>query len=519
MKLRPYQSELIDQILDLPNDARTCVCAPTGAGKTVIFSEACSRYVVPAVWQPCQVLIVVHMDVLVKQTIAKLQSVGVYNIGIIAGRFKEDRRMAIQVASAQTLARRDWWKHQPWKMVILDEAHTTAFSKVGRWIMDNLEAKRIGFTATPYRLSKKEGMKTYFDSLLAAPVPHKLQEMGFLCKMRYFSLKTQQNLSGVRTSAGDYNSKDLSNQCQDPELIQAIIKDWKDKARGRRSLAFCVDVKHAIAVADAFNEAGIPAAMVSGEMSTGDRNDIYKKLEDGEILVLTSCMVVSIGFDSPSVSCLMLLRATKSKAIHFQQIGRGMRIAQGKKDCIVLDQTGNCKRLGLPESMRKFTLDEAKEVSGNAPMKECPICGEWHYGFVEVCSCGYRWPKEIRKERELEEMAIKKPKPKKFTLEEKRAIYADYIQQAYELGYTPGWSLYKYKEEVGSAPPFNWRAGSVPECSQRDYVEYLWDCGKGDRQWIQEEFFREYPGVHHKSLLFLHETLDKIEKRESRIAV
>ena len=518
MKLRPYQSELITQILDLPNDARTCVCAPTGAGKTVIFSEVCSR-AIAEVWKPCQILIVVHMDVLIGQTIAKLQSTGFYNVGIIAGRFKEDRRMAVQVASAQTLARRDWWKYQPWKKVILDEAHTTAFSTAGRWIMENLEAKRIGFTATPYRLSKKEGMKTYFDSLLSAPVPHKLQEMGFLCKMRYFTLKKQQNLAGVRVSAGDYNAKDLSNQCQDPELIQAIINDWKNIAQGRRSLAFCVDVAHAIAVADAFNQAGIPAATVSGETPMGDRQRIYSQLEKGELLVLASCMVVSIGFDSPHVSCLMLLRATKSKAIHFQQIGRGMRIAEGKEDCIVLDQAGNCKRLGLPESMRKFTLDEAKEISGDAPMKQCPRCGEWHYGFVEVCPCGYEWPKEIRKDRELEEMKVKKPKAKKLTVEEQRAIYDDYIRQAYDLGYKPGWALYKYKEDVGNAPPFSWRAGSIPGCSQKDYLEYLWDCGKGDRDWIREEFFREYPGVSRKALIFLNEGLDKIEKREARIAV
>jgi len=403
-------------------------------------------------------------------------------------------------------------------MVVLDEAHTTAFSTAGKWIMENLESKRIGFTATPYRLSKKEGMKTYFDSLLAAPVPHKLQEMGYLCKMRYFSLKQQADVSNVPLSQGDYKTKDLSNACNDPELIKAIINDWREKANGRRSLAFCVDVSHAEAVAIAFNEAGIPAATVSGETPIAERNRIYSKLESGEILVLTSCMVVSIGFDSPLVDCLMLLRHTKSKAIHFQQIGRGMRIAPGKKNCIVLDQTGNCKTLGLPESMRKFTLDEAKEVGrGDVPMKECPECGEIHYCFVQVCSCGYTWAKEIRKERELEELVVKKPKIRKLTIQEKRDIYYESIRQAYDLGYPPSWAFFQYKTEVGELPPSNWRAYSFTGCSKEDYLEYLWECSGSDRGWVQSEFFNEYPGVSHKALIFVQEAMDKIEKREQRV--
>ena len=160
----------------------------------------------------------------------------------------------------------------------------------------------------------------------------------------------------------------------------------------------------------AFRKAGITADTVDGSTSIKERRRMYDALGEGELMVLTSCNVISIGFDEPSVEVGLMLRPTQSSALHFQQLGRVMRISPqtGKDVGIILDQAGNLQRLGFPEDIREYTLPTRKESKGGggaAPLKPCPVCGRVIYAFIVRCpGCGHQWVKD--RPLNLEDMVV-----------------------------------------------------------------------------------------------------------------
>ena len=396
------------------------------------------------------------------------------------------------------MAHRQWWHAKSWKLIVLDEAHCTAFSKVGRWLVENLRCKRLGFTATPYRLSSREGMKDCFDNLLAAPIPAKLQEMGFLSPMKYYSMKLQPALEKVRTVDGEFSQSDLSNACNSPQLIAAAVKEWKAKALDTPTLAFCVNVEHANAVAKEFLKNRISSAVVTGNTPTKKRNRLYQSLTDGDIKVLASCMVISIGFDLPIAQTGLMLRPTKSKALHFQQIGRLMRPAPGKDFGLILDQAGNCRRHGLPESISAFRLDEQQEPL-EAPMKECPECRMLQFAFTQVCpDCGFEFPqREQFYSTELVELIP--PSFEKASKDPRKDAYRRMLKEAYIRGYKPGYATYAYRDLYGTWPQQEWRKKSI-ECSPADYLKYLFGRD-ANPEFVRKEFRREFGAESDKILI------------------
>ncbi|XQQ07677.1 MAG: DEAD/DEAH box helicase [Leptolyngbya sp. IPPAS B-1204] len=225
--------------------------------------------------------------------------------------------------------------------------------------------------------------------------------MGYLAPMQYYGVPSgsEINLSEVRTVAGDYDERDLKNACDRPELVQRIVEEWHRLTPGKRTIAFCVDVEHARHVAEAFKASGVAAAVVDGSTPIKERHQLYQDLGAGWLLVLTSCNVISIGFDEPSVEVGLLLRPTQSRALHYQQVGRLLRISPvtGKTCGIILDQAGNLRRLGFPEDIKEYHLPTSKEpgTTETTPTKQCPHCNRLVWGFVMTCpSCRYVWETE-----------------------------------------------------------------------------------------------------------------------------
>ncbi|NJN86484.1 MAG: DEAD/DEAH box helicase family protein, partial [Leptolyngbyaceae cyanobacterium SL_7_1] len=338
--LRPYQVNLIKDLYAKLGEGhqRVAVIAGTGAGKTVIAGQICAH----AESRGRRLLFLVHLDVLVGQTYDKMQAFGLH-CGFIKAGWREDPTAPIQIASIQTMMKRSWWRQWHADVVLYDEGHTTIFSQVGQTLLykTHPQAIHLALTATPYRLGKEQ-LGDHMDTLVASPVPSEIQRMGFLAPMKYYGMPANEqiDLSEVRTVGGDFDERDLKNACDRPELVERIVEEWFRLAPDRRTIAFCVDVEHARHVADAFRSAGIAAGVVDGSTSLKDRQRLYTDLRDGNLVVLTSCNVISIGFDEPSVEVGLLLRPTQSRALHFQQIGRVMRIspATGKTHGIILDQ-------------------------------------------------------------------------------------------------------------------------------------------------------------------------------------
>jgi len=247
----------------------------------------------------------------------------------------------------------------------------------------------LGLTATPWRLSKKESLGDIYSGLVCAPMPKELIESGFLSKPSYYGLNfVNADLDGVHITAGDYNVQQLNTVCDRPELIKQICSTWQDLAPGRPTIAFAVGVTHANNIAQNFANIHIPSAVVTGKTPIPIRNKLYQQLARGELLVLASCAALSEGFDVPEVSCVVLARPTQSKALYFQQLGRGLRLAKDKTDCLVLDQSGNVMKHGFIEDLDCVELhpsDKSNKEKGKAPLKICPLdkggCGTYVYSF------------------------------------------------------------------------------------------------------------------------------------------
>lgn len=505
-KLRPYQVQLINDLYVKMRQGhrRIAIVAGTGAGKTVIGGQICAQ----AEAKGLKLLFLVHLDVLVGQTHDKMQSFGLH-CGFIKSGWPEVPDAPIQIASIQTMAKRDWWRQWPADVVFYDEGHTTVFSQIGQEVMYTTHPKAIhlAMTATPYRLGPEQ-LGEHMETLVASPVPSELQKMGFLASMRYFSMpaESQMDLDGVRTMAGDFDERDLKNACDRPELIQKIVTEWQRLTPGKRTIAFCVDVGHARHVADAFNEAGIPAAVVAGSTPIKERQRLYRALGSGEILVLTSCNVISIGFDEPSVEVGLLLRPTQSVALHHQQIGRVMRISPGtgKTGGIILDQAGNVQRLGIPEDIQEYSLPSTREASaeGEVPKKQCPQCQAVVLSFATECPhCRYEWPSDrpVCAEDLVEVVSLEQLRQ---TDDERllRKFFQVQRQRTFQRGHAPNWARRAYYDQIGRWPEEVWARYSIfgeqPTLKDKlTYQRYLGAIAQKQGktlEWIVQEFELEF---------------------------
>ncbi|MGJ3246291.1 MAG: DEAD/DEAH box helicase [Elainellaceae cyanobacterium] len=503
--LRPYQVQLINDLYRTINQGyrRIAIVAGTGAGKTVIGGQICAH----ADERGCWLLFIVHLDVLVGQTYDKMQSFGL-RCGFIKAGWREDPTAPIQIGSIQTMAKRNWWRKWPASIVFFDEAHTTAFSQVGQEILYQTHplAIHLGMTATPYRLGSGQ-MGDHFQTLVASPVPTELQQMGFLASMKYYGVPAdgQINLDGIRIIAGDYDERDLKNACDRPELVQKIVDEWHRLTPGKRTIAFCVDIEHARHVAEAFQAAGIPAATVEGGTPIKTRRRLYDDLGAGRLLMLSSCNVISIGFDEPSVEVGLLLRPTQSRALHYQQIGRVMRISPhtDKIHGIILDQAGNLQRLGFPEDIKHYRLPTSKDPQGSSapPTKQCPDCNRLVWAFVTECpECHYHWriEQQIQTDNLIELMSQEQFQHVETDTMVK--IFQMQRRQSFEEGQTPNLARRLFFQQVGQWPNEDWYQGAIfgnaPTLDdKRAYKAYLIAIAQQHRRslaWVIREFEKEF---------------------------
>jgi superfamily II DNA or RNA helicase len=514
--LRPYQIELIkDLYLKLGQGCkRVAIIAGTGAGKTVISGKICAD----AEARGLRLLFLVHLDVLVGQTYQKMRSFGLH-CGFIKSGWQEDPKAPIQIASIQTMSKRSWWRNWRADVVFYDEGHTTVFSQIGQQVMyeTHAQAVHLAMTATPYRLGREQ-LGDHMQAFVASPVPGILQQMGYLASMKYYGLPiaSQVNLDGIRTIAGDYDERDLKNACDRPELIQHTVSEWQRLTPNKRTIAFCVDVEHARHVAEAFNAVGVPADTVDGSTPIKTRHQLYTDLGAGRLLVLTSCNVISIGFDEPSVEVGLLLRPTQSRALHHQQIGRVMRISPttGKTHGIILDQAGNLQRLGFPEDIREYRLPTSREpdTSEIPPNKQCPDCNRFVWGFVLTCpDCGYLW--ETKTQIHTDEMVEVISEEQLRRLEEQKMMEFFRIQRrkTFLENAAPAWTKRVFFEKFKCLPKSEWTRNAIfgenPSLNDKfAYKHYLSAIAQRQGKsisWVIDEFQQEF-GIENWQEVFLN---------------
>ena len=468
--LRPYQENLIKNagVVLRQGKKAPILVLPTGGGKTVVFSEICKR----AKGQNSKILILVHRRELIKQSAKKLEDINL-KYGVIAAGFKSSKHH-VQIASVQTLVRRLVTTVFTPDLIIIDEAHHAV---AGSWkkIIDQWpNAIRIGCTATPCRLDGKPlGQNNLFDHLILGPSIPKLVEHNYLAPHKVFAAPQKLQLKQLKTRGGDYAKEELEEEIKRADITGDAVEQYKKHANNLPAIAFCISVNHAISVKQKFNDAGIKADIITGEMDTADRDQVINDLSSGSIQVLVSIEVISEGFDLPICSCAILLRPTKSLSLFLQQCGRILR-PQKNKTAIILDHVGNTFVHGFVDEEREWSLTakvKSRKSGDRAPAVQ--TCKQCFAAFrpQRVCpSCGYEIPIKARvlTEEEGELIELKKAETKlriqeKAELEKKqlslliaKAQTLDDLKKVAQIqGYKEGWAhqVYKARQKRGQINP------------------------------------------------------------------
>lgn len=333
-ELRPYQQQARDRI-HAEWDAghtRTLLVLPTGTGKTIVFASVAADQVRAG----DRVLILAHRGELLEQAADKLQrSTGLVSAVEKAESTCLDSWFRVVVGSVQTLqrtARLERFPQDYFGTIIIDEAHH-AITDGYRRILDYFEsAKVLGVTATPDR-GDMRNLGEVFDSLA---YEYKLTDAikeGYLCKIMAQTIPLQLDISSVTLSGGDYAVADLGTAL-DPYLEQ-IAAEMAVRCKGRKTVVFLPLIRTSQKFRDLLNAKGFRAAEVNGQ--SADRKEVLADFDAGKYNVLCNSMLLTEGWDCPSVDCVVVLRPTKVRSLYSQMVGRGTRLSPGKTDLLLLD--------------------------------------------------------------------------------------------------------------------------------------------------------------------------------------
>ncbi len=394
-QLRDYQEDIIhDTFLAWDDGHRNVLLQlPTGAGKTVTFTEIIRRANVPTV-------VLAHRLELVSQTSLALARAGIQH-GLMSpaeairsiiqlhlqtqGKSFFNPTSSILVASVDTLIRRDpnWLSRV--KLVVVDEAaHVLRDNKWGRAVDMFPSARGLLVTATPLRADGRglgrqgDGIA---DVLIEGPSMRQLITRGYLSEYRVFAPPNNLDLSPVTiTASGDYSPKPLSAAVTKAHITGNIVEHYKRHGGGQvgrppLGITFAVSVEAAQELATAYTAAGVPAVCLHADTGISERAAIMRQFREGNIQQLVNVDILAEGVDVPAVSCVSLARPTASYGLHMQQIGRGLRPAEGKKHAIILDHVGNVTRHGMPDEPRVWSLESRDRKSrgntGTIPLRTC----------------------------------------------------------------------------------------------------------------------------------------------------
>ena len=393
LTLRPYQVDAIEQArAALRGGAKNVlICAPTGAGKTVLASHLIDE----SKRKGRRSAFVVDRLSLIGQTSETFDRYGIDH-GVIQGDHERFRpSLQVQICSIQTVARRRWPDAD---LIVVDECHT-----VTEPVKKRIEPRNtvcIGLTATPFT----KGLGKLYDAIVNVTTTNALIEEGFLAPYRIFSC-AEPNMDGVRVVAGEYEEKETEKRAL--QVVGDVVAEYIKHGEGRKFICSAVNTIHVEELQRQFLSAGINVATYTYRDKDEDRADTVAEFRkpDSAIRGLITVTAASKGFDIPDIGCVIMARPLrKSLAEHIQFFGRGLRIAPGKVDCLVLCHSGNCVRF-WDETTDFFAngwseLDDGKKKEKPKPkpkedaeMAKCPNCGHLHVGAPHCPACGHEYPR------------------------------------------------------------------------------------------------------------------------------
>jgi DNA repair protein RadD len=413
IQLRPYQLDGINQMRSLMRQGCKSILytAPTGSGKTALTAHMLHT----AASRGHRSLFICHRRELIHQSAEAFDKEGL-KYGIISAGFTEDRKQVVQIASIQTFSQRYQSQISP-RLIIWDECHHIASKSWSAIFAHFKGAYHIGLTATPQRLDGA-GLYPTFQKLVVGPSVSDLISQGYLSPYRLYA-PSQPDTTGLHIRMGDYEKKELESAVDRPSITGDAVSHYKRLANGKRAIVFAVSIQHSKNVVARFQQEGIHAEHVDGETPEDERDRAIEDFKRGDIRILSNVELFGEGLDIPGVEAIILLRPTQSLGLYLQQLGRGLRISEGKQTAIILDHAGNCQRHGLPDEERTWSLaghmaKRSNVENSNGSVKICPSCFAAQESKWNFCQfCGWQFPIKPRevpeKEGELEEItAIKR---------------------------------------------------------------------------------------------------------------
>lgn len=372
MELRPYQQEAKDSIFEQWESVdKTLLVLPTGCGKTIVFAKVAEE----CVRRGKRVLIMAHRGELLEQASDKIYK----TTGLRCAVEKAEETclgswFRIVVGSVQSLQREKRLSRFPddyFDAIIIDEAHhciSDGYQKVLKYFSD---AKVLGVTATPDR-GDMQNLGQYFETLAYEYTLPKAIREGYLSPIKALTIPLKLDLSGVGIQAGDFKSGEIATAL-DPYLEQ-IVDEMENYCKDRKTVVFLPLIKTSQKFRDILNAHGFQAAEVNG--NSDDRAEILEAFDRGDYNVLCNSMLLTEGWDCPSVDCIIVLRPTKVRSLYSQMVGRGTRLYPGKTHLLLLDFLWHTERHELchPANLICDNEEVAQKMTEN--MEEaagCPV--------------------------------------------------------------------------------------------------------------------------------------------------
>lgn len=414
--LRDYQIEAVDSVLSYwsrGGPGSPLVEVPTGGGKSAIIGELCRRL---AVDYSARVVVATHRAELIQQDAKAIRMawgnalapVAIYSAGLGQRQVNQVTVCGVQSVyrNASHLGRVD--------VMLVDEAHLVNPAEGTQYarLIESLHAvsedmRCVGLTATPYRMGQgllTHGEDAIFDCITYRVDVRSLVDRGYLSPL--VSQETHSlDLSEVKTAAGDYVMADLELASNVDAITQDVAQDIAAamtvvdllSPRRRAALVFGCTLAHCHKLADAINARGVRAIVVTKDTDKRERAKVLEDCKAGRLPCIVSCDVLTTGFDAPIVDIVALVRPTQSPGLYVQMAGRGTRLHEGKRNCLLLDYGGNIARHG-PITDIKTPQQPQRKGKGEAPTKTCPTCQAEVHASARVCEhCDFEFPAPERK--------------------------------------------------------------------------------------------------------------------------
>ena len=357
IQLFDYQEDMVKRVQEaFKHHDAVVVQMPTGTGKTYLLAALVGLFLKEEVW------VVAHRRELVSQIKDTLENF-----------FSSLKTTSIKVTSIQWLSRHYGEMEEKPGLIVIDEAHHALAETYAEVMNAYPKAKKLGLTATPYRLNGK-GFTDLFDTLLCSWSMEKFIAEGRLSLYDYYSIKPDSAAQLLidslqkRGADGDYQQKELNEVMDVKPSLERLCLTIKEYVPGKKGIVYAISIQHAEHIAEFYRENGIKAVAISSKTPLAERQELIERFKSSslssslnsasntsdEIEVLVSVDLFSEGFDCPDVEFIQLARPTLSLAKYMQMVGRGLRLAEGKEYCVILDNVGLYKRFGLPSVDRDW---------------------------------------------------------------------------------------------------------------------------------------------------------------------